>query len=85
MVEQMASPRPSPFGHGVHRIHEEIEEHLLQRDRIAAGLWQTIRESGFHVNVAADQFVFEKRDRRMGQIIEVDRLGFFLAFSQQMP
>lgn len=52
-------PQSPPFGHGVARIQEQIQENLLQPSRIAVDQRQMVGQFIFHPDLG-DQFFFVK-------------------------
>jgi hypothetical protein len=70
--------------HRIHRVHDQVEQHLLQLDRIACRRGQHGRQIDFDASPAADQFAVEQSDRRIDETVDIDRLGPCLAFFQQI-
>src|SRR5262245_14009437 len=70
--------------HSVHRVHDEVYQHLLQLNGIAQQVGQTLRRLDLDAVPATDQLAIEEGQCRMHQVIDVDAFRLLFSPSQEL-
>ena len=70
-------------GHGIHRIHDKIEQDLLQLHRIAAREKRIMIQIKPEADIAANQLAVQEPDSRSDKVIDVDAFHLPLALLEK--
>jgi hypothetical protein len=70
--------------HRIHRVHDQVKQHLLQLDGIPGHRGQVVRQIGIDHDPAANHLAAKQGSRRIDQFVDIERFGFSLALLEQV-